>query len=62
MRIEHVGGRCGRGVEDLCVLFLEGIEVGKELFHEVALGFFDVNELIVIGEAQCDKIIHLCVI
>ena len=59
------GGQCGREVEDLRVWFLESleiIEVGKELFHEVAFGFFDANELIVVGEAQCDKIFHLCVI
>ena len=47
MRIEHVGGQCGRGVEDLCALFLEVIEVGKMLFNEVAFGFSDTKELIV---------------
>ena len=47
MRIEHVGGQCGGGVEDLRALFLEGIEVGKVLFNEVAFGFCDAKELIV---------------
>ena len=59
------GGQCGREVEDFRVRFLEFleiIEVGKELFYEVAFGFFDANELIVVGEAQYDKIFHLCVI
>ena len=34
-------------MEDLRALFLEGIEVGKVLFNEVALGFSDAKELIV---------------